>query len=66
MPKWKVATTAKDEQVEKMPQILIIIDELADLMMVAAKEVEEADMSSCTACKSSGNPYGYCNSKTFC
>ena len=25
-----------------MPQILIIIDELADLMMVAAKEVEEA------------------------
>lgn len=33
---------SEDEQVEKMPQILIIIDELADLMMVAAKEVEEA------------------------
>lgn len=33
---------AEDEQVEKMPQILIVIDELADLMMVAAKEVEEA------------------------
>ena len=31
-----------DEKLEKMPQILIIIDELADLMMVAAKEVEEA------------------------
>lgn len=31
-----------EEQLEKMPQILIVIDELADLMMVAAKEVEEA------------------------
>ena len=27
---------------EKMPQIVIIVDELADLMMVAAKEVEDA------------------------
>ena len=27
---------------EKLPQIVIIIDELADLMMVAAKDVEEA------------------------
>ena len=27
---------------EKMPQIVIIIDELADLMLVAAKEVEES------------------------
>lgn len=33
---------ADGEEPEKMPQILIIIDELADLMMVAAKEVEEA------------------------
>lgn len=32
----------EDEPLEKMPQILIVIDELADLMMVAAKEVEEA------------------------
>ncbi len=30
------------EPLEKMPQILIVIDELADLMMVAAKEVEES------------------------
>ena len=30
------------EEVHKLPQILIIVDELADLMMVAAKEVEEA------------------------
>lgn len=32
----------KDGQTEKLPQILIVIDELADLMMVAAKEVEES------------------------
>ena len=31
-----------DEKLEKMPFIVIIIDELADLMMVAAKEVEDS------------------------
>ena len=31
-----------DEQIEKMPFIVIIIDELSDLMMVAAKEVEDS------------------------
>jgi S-DNA-T family DNA segregation ATPase FtsK/SpoIIIE len=31
-----------DENTEKMPHIVIIIDELADLMMTAAKEVEDA------------------------
>ena len=31
-----------DEETGKLPQIVIIIDELADLMMVAAKEVEES------------------------
>ncbi len=33
---------AQGEVLESMPQIVIIIDELADLMMVAGKEVEEA------------------------
>jgi S-DNA-T family DNA segregation ATPase FtsK/SpoIIIE len=33
---------SEEEPLEKLPQILIVIDELADLMMVAAKEVEEA------------------------
>ena len=32
----------EDEEVEKLPMIVIIIDELADLMMVAAKEVENS------------------------
>ena len=33
---------ARSEDMTKMPQIVIIIDELADLMIAAAKEVEEA------------------------
>ena len=32
----------KQEDLETMPQIVIVIDELADLMLVAAKEVEES------------------------
>jgi S-DNA-T family DNA segregation ATPase FtsK/SpoIIIE len=32
----------KREQAEKLPQIVVIVDELADLMMVAAHEVEGA------------------------
>ncbi|MBQ9984451.1 MAG: DNA translocase FtsK [Lachnospiraceae bacterium] len=32
----------EEEKLEKMPQIVIIVDELADLMMVAKGEVEEA------------------------
>jgi len=35
-------TDENDKPLEKLPQIVIIIDELADLMMVAAKEVEES------------------------
>lgn len=33
---------SEDEELEKMPQIVVIVDELADLMMVASGEVEEA------------------------
>jgi S-DNA-T family DNA segregation ATPase FtsK/SpoIIIE len=34
--------TNDEEAIGKLPQIVIIIDELADLMMVAAKDVEDA------------------------
>lgn len=33
---------ADNETIKKLPQIVIIVDELADLMMVAGKEVEES------------------------
>ena len=33
-----------DEKLEKLPFIVVIVDELADLMMVASKEVEDAIM----------------------
>lgn len=34
--------THPEEQIDKMPYIVVIIDELSDLMMVAAKEVEDS------------------------
>jgi len=37
----QIARKAKDER-EPLPQIIVVIDELADLMMMAAKEVEES------------------------
>ncbi|MBR3897901.1 MAG: DUF87 domain-containing protein [Bacilli bacterium] len=33
-----------DEKIDKLPYIVVIIDELADLMLVAAKEVEDSIM----------------------
>lgn len=38
----EITATEDETKPEKLPQILIIVDELADLMMVASKEVEES------------------------
>ena len=40
--KWNKEHKSPEDQQKKMPYIVIIIDELADLMMVAAKEVEDS------------------------
>ena len=38
----KQARASADDELEPMPQIVVVIDELADLMLVASKEVEES------------------------
>ena len=53
-----------EEIKKKLPQIVIIIDELADLMMVAPGEVEGAICRACTACQSSRASSCRCNPET--
>ncbi len=36
------ALAATNEEIKKLPTVVVVIDELADLMLVAAKEVEES------------------------
>ena len=38
----KKAADGQNGEIQKMPQIVVVVDELADLMMVASKEVEDA------------------------
>ena len=36
------ALAGRSQELKKMPTVVVVIDELADLMLVAAKEVEES------------------------
>ena len=57
---------SKEGGIETLPQIVIIIDELADLMMCAQKDVEDAICRLAQMARAARNAFGYCNTKTIC
>lgn len=56
---------SKEGGAEKLPQIVIIIDELADLMMVSPKDVEDAICRLAQMARAARNAFGNCNTETF-
>ena len=62
----KLTDIPDDKKPKKLPQIAIIIDELADLMMVAPGEVEDSYLPSGTVSPCGRYPSGNCNPETIC
>jgi S-DNA-T family DNA segregation ATPase FtsK/SpoIIIE len=58
-------TSVEGTEHRPLPQIVIIVDELADLMMVAAKDVEDAICRLAQKARAARNAFGYCNTETF-
>lgn len=56
---------SKEGGAEKLPQIVIIIDELADLMMVSPKDVEDAICRLAQMARAARNAFSNCNSKAI-
>lgn len=56
---------SKEGGAEKLPQIVIIIDELADLMMVSPKDVEDAICRLAQMARAARNAFSNCYTKTF-
>jgi len=57
---------SKEGGAEKLPQIVIIIDELADLMMCSPKDVEDAICRLAQMARAARNAFSNCNAKTIC
>ena len=55
-----------EENLGQLPQIVIIVDELADLMMVAKNDVEDAICRLAQKARAARNAFSNCYTKTIC
>ena len=60
------ALAEENAALEKMPYIVIVIDELADLMMVAGKEVEDYICRIAQKGARCRNAFDHCDTASFC
>ena len=61
----KIAQMTEEGAPKKLPKIVIIVDELADLMMVAPGGSRRRDLPSGAACQSGGTASDHCNTAAF-